>query len=501
MPTRAKTCALSVLACAAATLAQAPIHRAEPSPGDSLNGVTPIVLDGRFTDWTHVPLAAIDAPTDSEGAFDISHVHATSRDSTLYVRFNTGRTLNLQAGYEDEGTLVWTFTAQSGASLSIDMRARTLFLDGDPDDTISHADVGYIAAPTAASEEFEFKVDLAPIGVAKGDTVTVGVAGSDFIAPFECPLVDFDVAVKRLPTPESPPPTGVVRIANLNVLRGGLTDPARRERMTRLLASADADVYTFQEQWNTAPSVIAQAMNEMLPLAGGSWHVVASGDGTAIASRRPMVEAVSPIDLKSATVGVIDVGGMPLVVVSLHLKCCGFAGSNEDLLRLDAMRTLRQFIDERFGTGPEAPSVIVAGDWNLVGSPTPLISAGPGTPELRPHWPHPGETHKEARIEEWRRRQHERGLELTPLEMRHVDSIGMHTWRDGGSSFPPGRLDYIAVDAPRWTVMGSWVIDAAELQEGERKAMGLQAQDSTVSDHLLMIADFATDRGFGEHLR
>lgn len=471
-------------------------HAPHRHPGDPINGTSPIVLDGRFGDWAGIAPAVLDPPDDARDLFDISHVYATSRGPSLYLRFNTGSTLNLQAGYEDEGSLVWTITGPTGASLSFDPRARTLYRDGNAAQTIPHAAARYIAMPTHAAEEFELHIDLSAIGVEAGQSVIISCEGSDTFQPFECALIDPLARVERLTIPGE----SHLRIANLNTFRAGVVDPARRDPMTRLLNAADADIYTFQELWDVPARDIAAAMNQMMPLESGQWRIVASGDGTAIASRIPIDPLPVP-DTVRCSLGVIRSGaGRPLVVGSIHLKCCGFASSPEDRQRIAEMRDLMDYLNEFVSTypGDDHPATVLAGDWNLVGSRTPLDLATGDRDPINPfaayHW-HIDDSGAPFHAT-WEDCDLGPGydaprLELAALDLRHFDAVSTCTWRDATSSFPPGRLDYIALGGG-WLDLApatGWIFDTRSMTEGELAALGLQPGDSSVSDHLMLVVD------------
>ncbi len=65
-----------------------------------------------------------------------------------------------------------------------------------------------------------------------------------------------------------------------------------------------------------------------------------------------------------------------VVVVCVHLKCCGYADSREDLKRIEQARELAGQIQRLrngdFGEKAKRAGIVVVGDYNLVGSRTPL---------------------------------------------------------------------------------------------------------------------------------
>ena len=102
------------------------------------------------------------------------------------------------------------------------------------------------------------------------------------------------------------------------------------------------------------------------------------------------------------------------------------------------------------------------GDYNLVGSRTPLDmltdAAGPGLQ----HW-------------------------LLP----NLIGESVATWRQNDSSFPPGLLDLVTYSPGRLVPRNGFVLDTGHLNEEELAKLGVKVKDSLVSDHLMLLADFA----------
>jgi len=112
----------------------------------------------------------------------------------------------------------------------------------------------------------------------------------------------------------------------------------------------------------------------------------------------------------------------------------------------------------------DAPVVLI-GDWNLVGSRTPLTL---------------GE---------------DAGFEQVP--MLQLGGGTSATWVSEYSDFSPGRLDLAAHQATdngaALDVARAYVLNTRVLNERTLGAMGLEAGDSEASDHLMLVADFLMD--------
>ena len=57
-------------------------------------------------------------------------------------------------------------------------------------------------------------------------------------------------------------------------------------------------------------------------------------------------------------------------------------------------------------------------------------------------------------------------------------------------SFRPGRLDLLTYDQTVLKPVMGMVVDTTRLSSDTRRELKLDAQDSLVSDHLLLVADF-----------
>ena len=186
-----------------------------------------------------------------------------------------------------------------------------------------------------------------------------------------------------------------------------------------------------------------------------------------IASHYPMIQVAMGDQHFGA---VILNPGREVLVITNHPKCCGYQGTSEDVKRItqatDAINNLALFRAGQKGANLVAYKdvpVVVVGDWNLVGSTTPLdLWLSPNPPDMK--------------------------RELV------VNQVGdeASTWAaHDGLDFWPGVLDIFIRSRgllfPR-QVVG---LHTSELNAGELAALGLQAGDSDATDHRMVIADLA----------
>jgi len=436
-------------------------------------------IDGDFGEWRLLAVnpdgsdrsdAAADAQGDATGAFDLTMARAIAVGTELFIQFELTRVLTLQSGPESEGYLSLDVALPDGRSLAIDLRRRRVDIHGsDGKVEKSHwSRIGLRTAPTHSSERFELGFDLASLGLTPGDTVRINFGGSDALD--EPLIVRLGGKAPRITVRPHERESGTdLRIANLNTHHEGLVDPLTRDQIARMVRAADADIYTFQEEWKTPADQIAQRLSEINPGDhGGAWNVH-KVDGCIIATRWPITPAPSHNNRYAAAI-VHTPGGPETLVVSIHPKCCGFDGSPEDDQRVEQMRDIARTIaevrrDHRPATANAGggPAVVVIGDWNLVGSTRPLLELtgdGAASPRLR-HRP------------------------IYDLTGRHA-----YTYYDERGSFTPGTLDLVAYCSERLVARNRYLVETQVLPEQTLAELGLERGDSRGSDHLMLVADF-----------
>lgn len=432
-----------------------------------------IDIDGQFDDWAGTTPAATDPAGDGTAPFDLTQVFARSEGTTMFLRFDAAQNVNIQAGPTGAPTLLVEVTLPGGDTLVADLRART-FRRLPAGTALSWSSVGFVSAPTFAAREFELRLDLAGVGVQPGQSVTVNFSGSDSLA------APISIALNQ-PVPGMPrrsaarPPLSALRIASINTLNTGLSHATRGPMLGRLIDALDADIYCFQEEYNSSQPAVAFAVQQVDPLDNGySWRAHKFNECALVTwgAVRPLPTLGTPISDYAAAV--VDLGGAigAVVVVSTHLRCCGWDGTAEDANRIAEMQSITQTINRLrdgllgadFETYRDIP-VIVLGDWNLVGSRTPLTVA---------------ETPKASR-----------GLGLSWLFLRNLIGSDPQTWRDPASGFSPGVLDLLTYSADQLSAVHSFLFDTTRLNSAELAALNVQQGDSNASDHLMLVADFS----------
>ncbi len=265
-----------------------------------------------------------------------------------------------------------------------------------------------------------------------------------------------------------------IRFVSWNVELGSLfTKP---EPFIRVLQSLRPDVILFQELGeNATEEQLTDWLNRNLGSAGyDNWSAnITEGSGTAVATRlngvgvgpKRMPVVAEGRRLKAAMM-IIAAGRRRILVTSVHLSCCGSAGDKRDSRRIVEATALHHLI-RRVHYSDEPSGLVTMGDFNLVGSSTPLDILRDvndfDASDL---------------------------LDVSPLV---TGSQTAATWRDSNQPFLPGRLDIALVSDSVLQISQSFVLDTQMLSDSMLNSNQLKRQDCVdASDHLPMVVDILT---------
>lgn len=172
-----------------------------------------------------------------------------------------------------------------------------------------------------------------------------------------------------------------------------------------------------------------------------------------------------------ATGARVEIAAGGILAVALDFVCCGnSAGALEDRVRRVQAAAVNAAADSALRTarssGEPVDAVLLAGDFNLVGSRLPLDLAADGL-DLD-------------------------GSALEPVPAPQLDGRSTATWAGRGGPFPPGRLDYVLYSGASLRPLGAFAFETDDLSPEGLARHGLRADDSAVaSDHLPVVVDFA----------
>jgi len=343
----------------------------------------------------------------------------------------------------------------------------------DSTTSINHSDAGFYFLPTHSAPRYEARIDRTMLTNLQHDgPISVVVEhlaiGGDILKTqsFTTTLPRYAPS-KPINDPIAPNPSNGVRVMSTNVLFSSpLKDP---EPFVRVLDALNPDVILYQEWFRTTQEDVREWIDEHL---GKDWSLIMMDDrsGVAIATKLKVVESITkplvaagssrPSRVVAAVVETQD--NNHLILVSLHLKCCGGAGSDEDAKRIAQAHQIHGLILELREKYPDT-GVVIGGDFNLVGTRKPLdmMIANLGIDKQ----------------------------DLTPVPTTVLGTQSMLTWTNADSSYTPGRLDWLLVDDHAWTPTRSWSLDTARLSDEALKSSGLEREDSRATDHLPIVVD------------
>jgi hypothetical protein len=370
---------------------------------------------------------------------------------------------------------------------------------------------GVILAPSYASPHFELRI-------ARGGSVAGSpplFTGARFTAkvvalnPAGAKAAETGVFTHALdggPVRPTPPGAGeadplarapgtAFRLLSWNVNGQGFID--HPEPFRRAIAALRPDVILLDEMLPQARAAVDSLLASLpAPPDAGPWHVVfgeAGGRQRGVVASRMPVELSRGLDrvpypdsiadvLRTAlpavaadvsvaegvpTVGaLVTVGGKRVLVVTVDLKCCGGGvGTPEDRIRGIEARAMQNAV-QRVTAQYRPDAVVIAGDFNLVGTVTPL--------------------------ETLRGRRDAFLFDRAVADAPRLDGLSYATWMRPRNLFAPGRLDYHLYSDRTLRVARSFAFDSADLSARWLAAHGLHADDSVAaSGHRPVVTDFA----------
>ena len=471
---------------------------AAPVPGRALS--LPIQIDGEFADWTG-PGFATDAVGDGgTSGIDFTRVDVANDEKWLFLRFDTTAEVQPDEGQDitlaidtdlDAGTgaavgpigaeLLWNFGTRSG-----------VFFVGTVAHTIAHEDLDLFVGPTVSDTQFEVAIDrhALPYGgspLFPGNqfrfVVYDGNATGDLMDASATPYT-FDSGTQPVPSLSFARAfSGDIRLASYNVQDDGLfAGGSRADAQNRLFDAIDPDVWVITEVWSHTAAQVAAQVESYLPSGPGeSWHAVKLDSGNAIVSRFPVLGSWLVLPGSRITAVLLDPRpalDSDLLVVANHWSCCTADGARQD--QADALVSFLR--DARTPGGAldlaaDTP-ILVCGDFNLVGWRQQLetlitgdiVDNGTFGPDSPPDWD---------------------GSSIDVSDLRHPDARLAATWWDDGSSFYPGRLDWIFYTGSALSIGTHLVAETRSMTPENLTANGLLATDTrAASDHAPVFADF-----------
>ena len=457
----------------------------------------PINIDGQFHDWDNVGIAYSDMEGDGMSA-DFGDVKITYDMEFLFIYFNfhNGEYLmqdgnafhlyidadnNASTGLDFHGIgaeLDWTFGQREGV----------FYINGGSE-IIWQNDLTLRIGPTITSTEFEIAIsresDVLTLNesqvLAKGKIMITEALPNPDTVPNEDGGIYFSIGEDTVPLPEPIPlerkHEDDIRIVTYNTWNDGFLDEERQPHFKRIIQALDPDVIALQEHWDW--DEIDDIIQSWFP--DEPWHASWTHRDMVVLSRFSIIDDASLISSGRTMGALLDTEeelGKNLLIVNSHLSCCA---NNEDRQQQvdEFLSVWREWISNEngpFNLEDETPFVHV-GDFNFVGyrQQVETIRIGDVVDENE---------YGEDFLPDWD------NTAVVDLFSRHTHKRMGYTWRSDGSSFNPGKLDYIfysdaTIDTGRHFTLNTLAMEEATLME-----YGLEWDDTQeASDHLPRVFD------------
>jgi len=276
------------------------------------------------------------------------------------------------------------------------------------------------------------------------------------------------------------------RLANYNVHFDDLFRNSGIGELTRFVNAVDADVYAFQEAFNTSSTQVRNLFDQIAPLPTGSWQVH-KGRNQLIVSRYDLsLQATNvPGGTRGIAMAQVDLPdehfSNDMYILNNHFPCC-----DNESGRVTESIAIVEWMADALTVGGNVDltldtAVAIVGDLNTVRGYESRDNLLNGIGNLRTDWD---------------------GSSITDENPTH-NALGMddYTWRDDTSPFPPGILDYVMYTDSVISAEYSFILNPSTMSNAELAATGLietdmaRNKDLSLSnfDPLPLIVDFAAN--------
>tara|TARA_B110000858_G_scaffold61185_1_gene71110 strand:- start:130 stop:1887 length:1758 start_codon:yes stop_codon:yes gene_type:complete len=466
----------------------------------------PICIDGLFNDWGNVPVAYQDIDNDHVDA-DYSTLKITYDSEFLFIYINFHENEYLMQNWNDFHLYIDSDNDQStgnlirgvGADLiwSFGGRSGKQYINGQ-ESTVYQNDLTLRIAPTVTSSEFEIAIarGSSPLTLNNQQIITQGKivfseleGGTGDFIPDELGGVSFSIGEDFIIGPE---PITIerlnesdLRVVSYNTLNEGILDSDRQDHFKRILQTIDPDIIALQEHsdWDEIHDIIQSWFPQE------QWYASWTYRDLVILSRFQIIHDANIISSERTMAALLDTEdelGKNLLIFNSHLSCCDNDEGRQE--QVDEFSSVwRNWVQN--GNGPfeleYGTPFIHLGDFNYVGynqqvetiKTGDIINENDFGVDFLPDWD------STAIIDLFSRQTHKR--------------MG-YTWRNDGSSFNPGKLDYIfysdaSIDTGKHYILNTLAIDQTALDN-----YNLQLDDTQeASDHLPLVFDIIVSSNVG----
>lgn len=450
-----------------------------------------IQLDNEFADWN-----TIEHFEAGDGVGSFVSVGITSNDAWLFVHVVLADEVGLDEEVlpndlkilldldDDLQTGVDYANLGLGVDLLIDLPNRQAIRYSGGTGSESLNEIGLHVSPTYSSTEFELAFHRESTEV-EGPSIRVmwydGSTGEGFPSGGAFHSVSEAVSPWQPQGLERPAET-LNRIAFWN-MNNRMDQSGAQASMERILQALDPDIIGFSEVSDESPSFVQGLLNQWLPLENdASWNVIKDDYDLMVASKGVILEGFDEVYRQFPVLVEGHAGwGVPLLITSSHLKCCG--GSSSEAQRQSEADEYMAFLRDAIAGEGEGPNlatntpIVYGGDLNMVGLDNPIYTLKTGDisnedsygADFNPDWD---------------------GTSLTEWPLLQSEAPMDYTWTNSSSEWMPGKLDYLITSDASATLLHGFTLRTDIMSSARLEQYGLQAGDAlAASDHYIIVAD------------
>ena len=455
-----------------------------------LNAGHPIVIDGLWDDWQEVPVIIMDP----EGDYyydDWAELKITNDDDFIFFKISLHSEETLLQNWNnfylyidaDRDSLTGHPFRGMGAELAWHFGYRTgQYFEQDGIIDLWQNDITLRQAPTVTSKEFE-------IAIARGSFVlndpdSIAVIFSSFYDTGDYMPDSWGGVVYQLDTTVIGPAEPILlektgtRLVTYNTLYTGILESDRQPYFERIFQALDPDIIALQEhsEWNEIGDIISSWFPD------DTWHQGYTFRDLVVLSKYPIINQANLINSERTMCALLETDdpiNPYLLILNSHFSCCNNDDDRQEQVD-ELVMVLREWILNDNGPFdlPEGTPMFHVGDFNFVGYREQIetVTAGDIQDEATYGMDFPLD---------WD------GTEITDLFSRHTHKRMAYTWRSDGSSFNPGKLDYVLYTDSNLSILNHFVLNTLAMPDSVLNECELEAEDTNeASDHLPIIVDF-----------
>ena len=461
-----------------------------------LRAAHPIVIDGLFDDWQEVPVTI----TDPEGDYnydDWAELKITNDDDFIFFKISLHSEETLLQNWNnfylyidaDRDSLTGHPFRGLGTELAWHFGYRTgQYFEQDGIIDLWQNDITLRQAPTVTSTEFE-------IAIARGSFVlsdpdSIAVIFSSFYDTGDYMPDSWGGVVYQLDTTVVGPAEPILlektgtRLVTYNTLYTGILEPDRQPKFQRIIQALDPDIIALQEhsEWNEIGDIISSWFPE------DTWYQGYTFRDLVVLSKYPIINQANLISSERTMCALLqtdDPINPYLLILNSHFSCCDNDDDRQEQVD-ELVQVLREWRLNDNGPFdlPEGTPMFHVGDFNFVGYREQIETVTAGNIQDE------GNYGSDFPLD-WD------GTAITDLFSRQTHKRMAYTWRSDGSSFNPGKLDYVLYTDSNLSILNHFVLNTLAMPDSILNEWELEAEDTNeASDHLPRIVDFmVTDLG------